>query len=208
MKIEEKIQNQFVIPVIRSHDPEQVELIIEALFHGGFKVQEVTLMTPEIIPLIGKLKKRLGLTLGAGTVLDPQQAQAALDEGAEFLVSPGFSREVSSFAHQSSQLYIPGVMTPTEVMKAQQCGHRLMKLFPFASLGGVSYLKNLEAPFPEVKWLLSGGIKAHEVQNYRLKAVSCVALGQDLFPMDLVQSKSWDKITELAQECLSRVVQI
>ena len=199
MSIEQQLHTQFIVPVIRFHDAATVEAVVEALFHGGFKLQEITLMSPTLLPLIGKLRARLGVTLGAGTVLTEAQGQAALAEGAQFLVSPGFSAQVSALARKANTLYVPGVMTPTEVTTALNAGHSFLKLFPTVPIGGLSYLQSLEGPFPDVRWMLSGGIKASELSFYQRPSVLCVGLGQDLFPAQLVQSRQWDAITALAR---------
>jgi 2-dehydro-3-deoxyphosphogluconate aldolase / (4S)-4-hydroxy-2-oxoglutarate aldolase len=204
MNISQDLKHQFIVPVIRFTDPATVEAVVEALFHGGFKLQEVTLMSEALVPLLGKLRARLGVTLGAGTVLTGAQAQAVIGEGAQFLVSPGFSSEVSAVAKRAGSLYVPGVLTPTEVMVAVNAGHELLKLFPAATMGGVRYLKNLEGPFPHVRWMLSGGIKASELASYQLPSVQCVGLGQDLFPSELVAAQQWDAITKLAQALLKK----
>ncbi len=203
--LEEELHRQFVIPVIRSTDPAVVEGLVAALAAAGFAVQEVTLMSEAVIPLLSRLRERHGLLLGAGTVLDREMAMAALVNGADFLVSPGYSQEVSDAAKAASRTYIPGVMTPTEVTTAHNHGHRLMKLFPAATMGGLAYLKNLQAPFPETRWMLTGGIKAVEAVQYRKHGVCCVGVGQDLFPAELVQRGAWDEITNLGIDCLSRL---
>ena len=204
MNLQEKLQRQFAIPVLRLTDPATVEYVVEALFKAGFGVQELTLMTANMIPLISKLKKRLPVVLGAGTVLNEEQAEKAFAAGADFLVSPGFSRAVSQVAKKNSLLYIPGVMTPTEITEALASEHQLLKLFPVGNLGGLAYLKSLQGPFPHVQWMLSGGIKLSEVNSLRAPGVACVGLGNDLFPPELVEKGDWAKITQLAQEVLKK----
>jgi 2-dehydro-3-deoxyphosphogluconate aldolase / (4S)-4-hydroxy-2-oxoglutarate aldolase len=201
--IQQLIEKQFFIPVIRTTDAAMLERIVESLFHAGLELQEITLMSDSLIPVIGKLTKRFNVTIGAGTVLNAKQAQAVIDQGAKFLVSPGLAEDVSKLAHQQKQLYIPGVMTPTEIMLALNHGHELLKLFPLAPLGGLNYLASLEAPFPQVKWMLSGGIKVADASQYRRASVSAVGLGGDLLPKELVAKGDWNEITRRVQVWLT-----
>ena len=146
------------------------------------------------------------LLVGAGTILDGAQLQAASDAGAAFGVSPGASAELLQAAAAWDRPFLPGVASASEVMAAQAAGFRLLKLFPAAPLGGPAALKALGGPFPEVGFCPTGGISARDAASYlKLGNVLCVG-GSWVAPADLVRDGAWNKIEELARDSLAALV--
>lgn len=194
-----KITDQYVIPVLRNPDGETLLQTALALANGGLRVIEITLMSEEAYKVIETLSKDPTLLIGAGTVLNVQDAQRAIEAGAKFLVSPGLEENSVIYAHKRDIPFIPGVLTPTEVMKAQSVGCHMLKFFPSSAVGGTTYLKLIKAPFPDLQWMCTGGIGFEDIKNYRDAGAECIGMGGQLTPPKLVQSKQWSEITKLAQ---------
>lgn len=194
-----EITKQFVIPVLRHSVGEALLQTAQALANGGLRVIEVTLMNDEAYKVIETLSKDPTLLIGAGTVLNEQDARRAIDAGAKFLVSPGLDENSVIYALKRNIPFIPGVLTPTEVMKAQSIGCKMLKLFPASSIGGISYIKSLSSPFPDIKWMCTGGISFEDIKVFHKAGVACVGLGNNLAPPAIIDSKDWKEITKLAQ---------
>lgn len=197
MKFQETLSQQFVIPVVREKDRERLLGVCGALRAGGCRVFEITLMSAAALDVISELSRDSSLWVGAGTVLNRGQGAEAVKRGAKFLVSPGTCEELLV---DSPVPYLPGVATPTEVMKAVAHGARFLKLFPAQALGGVSLLKNLMAPFPQVSWMPTGGIDSDTISAYRKAGAICVGVGGKLFPAAEVTEKNWSAISKRFQE--------
>lgn len=180
--IMEKLHEQYVIPVLRETDEEKLYSLAKNLAEGGLKVLEVTLMSETALKVIKRLSTEKELIIGAGTVLDQSSAQKAIEAGAKFLVSPGLNEGAVVFARNHNIPFIPGVMTPTEIMQATSLGCEVIKIFPISTMGGVSYLKNLKGPFPKLKVMASGGIGLSDISDYFKEGTFCVGAGSQLTP--------------------------
>jgi 2-dehydro-3-deoxyphosphogluconate aldolase/(4S)-4-hydroxy-2-oxoglutarate aldolase len=196
---------QFAIPVLRHLQKEVLENSTSALADGGLSTVEITIMNDQAYLAIAETAKRPGLIVGAGTILNVTYAIRAVESGAKFLVSPGFSKKILEFAKQQGILYVPGVLTGTEIMRAQACGCEFVKVFPTAAVGGASYLKYLSGPFPEMQWMATGGVAIEDIPTYVSAGAACVGLGSDLQPKAVIQNKEWSKITEMAEQCVRAV---
>ena len=193
MSIEAAIAKQFCIPVIRENDLVKLESICLALADGGMLVQEITLMSESAIHVINKLSSRL--RLGAGTVLTPEQAVKARDVGAQFLVSPGLNIE----AIEATDLpFMPGVLTPSEIMQARFAGCNVLKLFPISAVGGASYLRALKGPFPTLQWVPSGGVSFENMREYKIAGAFAIGMGGSLVAADAVANKDFHRLTKAA----------
>ena len=140
---------------------------LEALSKGGVKVAEITFRTAcakEAIELASKSCK--DMLIGAGTVINAQQCEEAIGAGARFVVSPGFSADVLAVCNKYGITYLPGVVTPTEIMLAKSYGLTVLKFFPAGAYGGVKTLKALSAAFPDVKFLPTGGVDVNNADEY------------------------------------------
>lgn len=205
MNMQKEIEKQFVIPVIRERDEETLYSLCLALAEGGMKVLEVTLMSEAALKVIFRLSKEKELIIGAGTVLNSTLTKRCLDSGAKFLVSPGLDEASVLYARSTDVLFIPGVMTPSEVMKAKNLGCEMVKVFPVTSLGGIDYLRNLRGPFPEIKWMATGGIRPIDVLPYYEAGISSVGIGSHLTPKEKIALKDWKGISEIARGLLSTI---
>lgn len=156
-----------VVPVVVINNLDETIPTLQALNDGGLPVAEITFRTAcaeEAIRLA--VKTFPDMYVGAGTVINLQQAKKAVDAGARFIVSPGFSAEVADFCKQNEITYYPGCVTPTEIMQAISYGITTVKFFPAQVYGGLKAIKALSAPFPQVKFLPTGGIDAANLKEY------------------------------------------
>ncbi len=154
------IERVGLIPVLRAKSVAQGRAIVDAMIAGGVTVVEVTMTVPGAIDLLKELNKEYGakLLLGSGTVTTADQAQATIDAGAEFVVSPSFHPEVIHTTKTNNKISCPGALTPTEAITAWNAGADYVKIFPCSAVGGASYLKALLAPFPHLKLIPTGGV--------------------------------------------------
>lgn len=175
-----RIATAQAIPVLRSADPETAVEDARILSQGGLNVIEVTFSIPDVEQVIKELSSWPGLTVGAGTVLHPAQATAALAAGADFLVSPIYDRWLINEGRQGGFLAVPGCATPSEIFHARQDGAELIKVFPIARLGGAQYVKDLLAPMPDLRLMATGGVKAGDVDALISAGCSAVGIGSIL----------------------------
>jgi 2-dehydro-3-deoxyphosphogluconate aldolase/(4S)-4-hydroxy-2-oxoglutarate aldolase len=190
-----------VIPVITIEQPEQALPLAEALVAGGLRVLEITLRTPHALAAITAIRQGLpDAIVGAGTVINRSNYQQALDAGAEFIVSPGFTPELLACAKSSAVPFLPGVNTPSEIMQLFGHGITAMKFFPAEAAGGVPMLKSLGAPLPQALFCPTGGITPANAKDYlALPNVACVG-GSWMVTQELERAARWDRIRALAQE--------
>ena len=189
-----------VIPVLILDDPEQALGLGRALIAGGLPVLEVTLRTPRALECIRALSTLEGAIVGAGTVLDGAALTAAVEAGAQFLVSPGTAPKLLDAADRSSVPLLPGIATASEAMALLERGYERLKFFPAESVGGVDHLKSLASPLPRLKFCPTGGIGPEKAARYlALSNVVCVG-GSWVAPSDAVAAGDWARIEKLARE--------
>ena len=156
-----------VIPVVVIKDVADTEKTLSALREGGINTAEITFRTAcaeEAIKLGTKLFPELNI--GAGMVINEEQAIRAVNAGAEFIVSPGFSEKVALYVHKQGIPYYPGCVTPTEIMQALELGITTVKFFPANVYGGLKALKALSGPFPQVKFIPTGGVDLTNLKEF------------------------------------------
>jgi len=164
-----------VIPVVPALAREHAPALANALKEGGLPVLEMTLRSENALELLRALSADADLLVGAGTVIRAEQVDQALDAGARFVVTPGVSPAVLARCRELGMPVIPGVATATEVITALDHGVQVLKLFPAEASGGITMLKALAAPFPEVRFVPTGGVSAENLESYlRLPAVKAV----------------------------------
>ena len=149
-----------IIPVVVIDDPAHAVEAGKALLAGGIACAELTFRTAAAAEVIKEMVAVEGLTVGAGTVVNVEQARRALDAGATFLVSPGFSAAVAQFASDESIPYMPGTVTASEITAALDYGFETLKFFPAVASGGLPVVKALSAPFPQVKFVWNHPLSA------------------------------------------------
>lgn len=203
----ERILDIGIIPVIRADSVEDACRVVDVLYDNGIAIVEITMTVPDAPAVMQRVSQKYGsrLLLGAGTVLNAQQAQRCIAMGAAFLVSPGLSLPVLHHAKGSGLLAIPGVLTPSEVMAALSEGIQVMKLFPCGSLGGPAYLKALRGPFPNVSFIPTGGVSASNAAQYFDAGAVAVGVGGELVSASALRKGDLTAIHQAAQALLQQV---
>ncbi len=185
--------------------PEDAVPLTEALLAGGLNCIEVTFRTAGAAGSIARIRRSLpNAVVGAGTLLAADQVKRAVDAGAQFGVSPGLSESVSLAAQENQLPLLPGVATPTEVMRALELGWKHLKFFPAETFGGVKALQALIGPFGRtgVKFIPTGGITAATLPDYLAIPQVAAVGGSWMAGRKLVAEKSWGRITALTAEAM------
>jgi 2-dehydro-3-deoxyphosphogluconate aldolase/(4S)-4-hydroxy-2-oxoglutarate aldolase len=200
----DRLREARVIAVLRTPDGESAVRAAEALAAGGVRAIELTFTTPGAAEALRRARGLLpaDVVVGAGTIRDRAQLDAALDAGAEFLVTPHLDRGLLAAMLESGRLALPGTFTPTEVAAALTAGATAVKLFP-ASAVGPSYLKGLRGPFPEVQVVPTGGIGPDDVRAWLEAGAIAVGAGSELCPPALVAEGRWDELSAAAERFLA-----
>ncbi len=193
-----------VIPVVVIDNVDDAVPLAEALVAGGVKVIEVTLRTPAAFDAVRAITGSVhDIVVGVGTVTSAEEFASAAEAGARFAVSPGVTDELLAAAQESALNYLPGVMTPSEVMRARQAGLSDLKLFPAEAAGGIALLRALAGPFPDITFCPTGGISADAARRYLEQPnVACVG-GSWLTPKAAIDAEDWPAITALARQAAS-----
>ena len=190
-----------VVPVIVITNPAQAVPLAEALLEGGIDVMEITLRHAAGLPAIEAVAKAVpAMQVGAGTVTVAGEMARVKNAGARFALSPGMTEVLVAEAMANKLPFVPGVMTPGEVMRARDHGFKLVKLFPAAQAGGLGMLKALAGPLADMQFCPTGGVSLANLQDFlRLANVPMVG-GSWLTPLELVETGDWAAITRLARE--------
>ncbi len=190
-----------VIPVITIPEVEAAVPLAQALVAGGLPVLEITLRTEAGLHAISRIDGAVpDAVVGAGTVTTPQQYRAARSAGAQFVVSPGATDTLLDVATEAGGTFLPGAVTPSEILRLTERGITMMKFFPAETSGGTAALKAIAGPFPAVRFCPTGGIDLARANDYlALDNVVCIG-GTWMVPMNLIELGAWDTITQLALE--------
>ncbi|MFF9201694.1 bifunctional 4-hydroxy-2-oxoglutarate aldolase/2-dehydro-3-deoxy-phosphogluconate aldolase [Streptomyces sp. NPDC014986] len=189
-----------VVPVVVVEDAADAVPLARALVAGGLPAIEVTLRTPAALDAIRAVAGGVpDAVVGAGTVITPGQVGEAVDAGARFLVSPGWTDVLLDAMRASGVPFLPGVSTASEVVALLERGVREMKFFPARAAGGTAYLKSLAGPLPQARFCPTGGIGPDSAPDYlALPNVACVG-GSWMLPADAVAARDWDRVERLAR---------
>jgi len=206
-EVVKKIGEIGIIPVVRASSVEEANRAIEAICAGGIPVVEITMTVPNAISVIREVVQKRGadVLIGAGTVTNAEQAESCVRAGAQFLVSPGLAMSVLSVARVHNRLAIPGALTPTELMNAQEHGATLVKIFPCGNVGGPKYLKSLKAPFPHAQLIPTGGVNAANAADFVAAGAYALGVGADLVETTALREGNLEKITTAAKELVQAV---
>lgn len=190
-----------IIPVIAIDNLDHAVPMARALVAGGLRVLEITLRTPVALAAIRKIADEVeGAIVGVGTISKPEHFRQSLDAGAVFGISPGLTPELIAAAKDSGLSFLPGVMTPSELIAARNAGFSEVKLFPAMQAGGIGMLKAMYGPFPDMTFCPTGGITLQTAPDFlALPNVACVG-GSWFTPKDAMAAGNWGKLTELARE--------
>jgi 2-dehydro-3-deoxyphosphogluconate aldolase/(4S)-4-hydroxy-2-oxoglutarate aldolase len=190
-----------VVPVIVLHDPAHAVPLAHALLEGGIDVMEITLRSGAALAAIEAVARAVPqMHLGAGTVTCVNEVQQVIDAGAKFALSPGCTDALVDAVKRANLPFIPGVMTPGEVMHRREQGFSLMKLFPAAQAGGLGMLKALGAPLTDVMFCPTGGVSPENLKDFLKLPNVAMAGGSWLTPADALNAGDWKRITQLARE--------
>jgi 2-dehydro-3-deoxyphosphogluconate aldolase / (4S)-4-hydroxy-2-oxoglutarate aldolase len=199
----ERLRAARVIAVLRVDERERTAPAVAALRKGGLRAIEITWTSPEPAAELAAARETLGadVLLGAGTLRSTADVEAAVDAGADFLVSPHLNRSLLEAMLGTGKLALPGVLTPTEVAAALDAGAEVVKLFP-SSLGGVDYLRALFGPFPDLAVVPTGGVRQDNVRAWLDAGSVAVGASGELCPRDAIAAGRWDELTEAARRFL------
>jgi 2-dehydro-3-deoxyphosphogluconate aldolase/(4S)-4-hydroxy-2-oxoglutarate aldolase len=196
-----------IVPVVRAATVDEANRAVEAICAGGIPVVEITMTVPNAVSVIREVAQQYAgkVLIGAGTVTTGEQAELCIRAGAEFLVSPGLAVSVLSVAQACAKLAIPGALTPTELMNAQEKGARLVKIFPCGNVGGAKYLRSLRAPFPNAALIPTGGVNASNAAEFIAAGAFALGIGADLVDPAALREGNLEKITSAARELVQVV---
>lgn len=198
------MERQPVIPVLKISRVDSAVALARALARGGLPAVEITLRTPAALEAIRAVAAEVPEAIvGAGTVLGPRQFESAAEAGARFIVSPGFTPALARTAEAMPVPFLPGAITPGEIMAAADAGYKVLKFFPAEQAGGIAFIGALASPFADIRFCPTGGIGPANAAAYlALENVVCVG-GSWVAPQAKVEAGRWDDIAALAQRAAS-----
>jgi len=202
-----KILDEKIVAIVRLDSGEQLVRVAEALNAGSISVIEFTCSTPGTLDMIKEASGYFGeeVLIGAGTVLDPETARAAILAGAEFIVNPTINLGTIEICKRYGKPIIAGAMTPTEMLTVWEAGADLVKVFPASAIGGADYIKAVLAPLPQLRLAPTGGVSAENAAQYLKAGAVVVAVGGNLVDKKAVARGDWAAITAEAQRLVSAV---
>lgn len=193
-----------LVAVVRSKSAEEALALARAAAEGGIRFVEITFSVPGALDVIQQVAKRKDLHVGAGTVLAPQQAERAIGAGAEFVVSPSLELGLIGVCHAANIACFPGAATPTEIISAARAHADLVKIFPADLLGGADFIRQMHGPFPDVRFMVSGGVSLKNVADYVAAGVTGICLGSAYLGA-LFESKGKKAFAEEMRRFVKRV---
>ena len=206
--IDKKLGTDLVVPLVQADDPAIAVNISRALAAGGLGVAEVVLRTDRALDCLRSVAEEVPeMIAGAGTVLSARQAEAAVDAGAQFIVSPGLDEGVVAVARDRGVPVYPGIVTPGELQHAYNLGLEVVKFFPASIAGGVPALKALSSVFRTMRFMPTGGISPGNLADYLAVPAVLACGGSWLTPADAIASGDYGKLTTLAREALKIAAQ-
>jgi 2-dehydro-3-deoxyphosphogluconate aldolase/(4S)-4-hydroxy-2-oxoglutarate aldolase len=195
-----------IVAVVRFEASAPLVKVVRALAEGGVTAAEVTFTVPDAVDVIRDVRREVGdaLVIGAGTVLDPETARAAILAGAEFIVAPTINPEVVRMCRRYDKAVIPGALTPTEVLSAWEAGADIVKIFP-ADVGGPAYLRALHGPLPQVRLMPTGGVDLTTAARFLEAGACCLGVGGALVDATAIAQGDFARIQRLAAQYLAIV---
>lgn len=198
-----------VIPVVEIDNAAQARPLAEALLAGELPVAEITLRTDAALEAIRIISQQVpDILVGAGTVLNREQAEAARDAGAQFLVSPGMIEDVVAWAQANQIPILAGAVTPTEMIRAIHMGLEILKFFPAETVGGLKAIRAMSDPFPQLRFIPTGGIRLENLAEY-LEMPKIYAVGGSwMAKRQMIAEGRFEEITHMARQARQVVKQI
>jgi 2-dehydro-3-deoxyphosphogluconate aldolase/(4S)-4-hydroxy-2-oxoglutarate aldolase len=198
-----------IVAVVRSPDSSQLVEAARALADGGVTVVEITMTVPGALDVVRQVRAALGerVLLGAGTVLDPETARAALLAGAEYIVAPTVNLDVIRLCQRYDKIVMPGAFTPTEILGAWEAGADIVKVFP-ADVVGPAFFKALRGPLPQIRLMPTGGVDLTTAAAFLKAGACCLGVGGQLVEPKAVAERNFARIRELARQYVEIVRQV
>ena len=202
----DRILETKIVAIIRLDDYDRAVEVARALVKGGIPALEFTLTGKGAIEAVAAVRKALGdaACVGVGSVLQPEQARAAIESGAQFVVTPAVRKQVIAACVNRGTLVLSGGFTPTELLEAYEAGSELVKLFP-AQQGGPRYLKDVLAPLPFLKLVPTGGVSADNARDYLAAGAVALGMGGNLVSKQAVAAGDFGRITATAQASVAAI---
>lgn len=187
-----------IVGIIRTDSAEKAIKAAKSFLSAGFNTIEFTMTTPDATTCIREIKESGNYSVGMGSVNNTKLAKQAIDAGADFIVCPHLDKKIINLANDADKPVIPGVATPTEIIKALRLGASVVKVFPSNCLGGINYIKALFGPYPDLNIFATGGIRANDIKHYLNAGALCIGIGGEIFKADYINNGQFDKIYEKA----------
>ena len=205
-QIETRMEELGVVPVVVLEREEDAAPLAKALIHGGLPCAEITFRTAAAESAIRIITDSFPeMLVGAGTVLSVDQVKRAVEAGAKFIVSPGFDEDVVDYCIEQNIPVFPGCVTPSELMQAAKRGLRIVKFFPSEQFGGVQTIKALAGPFPNIRFMPTGGISNENLKSYLGNDKVAACGGSWMVKSDLIKNENYGEIQRLAAEAAGLV---
>jgi 2-dehydro-3-deoxyphosphogluconate aldolase / (4S)-4-hydroxy-2-oxoglutarate aldolase len=202
----DRVREMGIIPVVSIPKLEHALPLAESLLEGGLPCAEVTFRTAAAVESMMEIRARFPeIFLGAGTVLTTEQAEAAINSGAQFIVSPGTNPAVVDYCLSKNVTIFPGVCTPTEIEIALAKGVDVLKFFPAEAMGGVGFLKAICAPYRQVRFIPTGGIDQKNIGNYLALSEVIACGGSWMVRPELLNAGDFDRVRQLVKEAVALV---
>lgn len=199
-----------MVPVFYHADLEVVKQVVKACYEGGVRAFEFTNRGDFAHEIFGELNKWAAkecpeMILGIGSIVDAGTASLFLQLGASFVVGPLLNPDIFKVCNRRQVAYIPGCGSVSEIGYAQELGAEVVKVFPAGNVGGPSFVKNVKAPMPWTNIMVTGGVEPTEenLTKWFDAGVTCVGMGSNLFPKDVLAAKDWGKITQMCKDALA-----
>ena len=196
-----------ILPVVRAASGAEAIAVADAIGEGGIRALEITMTVPGASNVIAEAVARYGdrFLIGAGTVLDADQARACIEAGARFIVSPIVDEETIAWCRRAEITVLPGALTPTEVVRAWRAGADFVKVFPCSAMGGASYVRALKAPLPQIPLVPTGGVTLETVGAFFVAGASAVGVGGDLCDLQALRRGQPEKLAAAARAYVAAV---
>ncbi len=198
-----------IVPIVRAGSAEAAIQAAEAVYRGGIRAVEITMTVPGALRALEKVADLYGdrMTLGAGTVLDPETARVCMLAGAEFFVTPALKLSTIEICKRYSKVIMPGALTPTEVQTAWEAGADFVKIFPCGNVGGPKYIRALKAPFPQIEMVPTGGVNLDTAADFLRAGAAAVAVGSEMVNAQALAEGKLDVVEETARKFLAVVTE-
>lgn len=195
-----------IVAILRGIEDRHADAAAQALIDGGISMMEITMNTDGAAAMINRWRTKFDgkAAVGAGTVTDVALAEQAVAAGAQFLISPNLDEEVIAYGRERGLSVWPGVMTPTEIVKAWKAGADAVKIFPMGTLG-IGYLQEIRGPLDTIPMIATGGVDLHNIADYFKAGANAVGMGSKLVNLEWVREGKFDQITEKARQFVEAV---